>query len=110
LVTEYLTVEKEIPVPRVVEGLADMAPGQDYPVLVSGDPKNFGKPAPRRFLQYILGDQPFDTKASGRHQLADNVASAENPLTARVMVNRIWHHVYGRGLVGTVDNFGILGD
>ena len=47
---------------------------------------------------------------SGRRQLADVVASADNPLTARVMVNRIWHHLFGRGLVRTTDDFGALGD
>ena len=47
---------------------------------------------------------------SGRLELAEAIASSANPLTARVMVNRLWHHAFGRGLVGTVDNFGRLGD
>ena len=47
---------------------------------------------------------------SGRRQLADWLTSAENPLTARVLVNRVWHHLFGRGLVATVDNFGTTGE
>ena len=47
---------------------------------------------------------------SGRRQLAGWLTAAENPLTARVIVNRVWHHLFGRGLVATVDNFGITGE
>lgn len=47
---------------------------------------------------------------SGRRQLAEWLTSAKNPLTARVMVNRVWHHLFGRGLVATVDNFGVTGE
>src|SRR6185503_12304010 len=47
---------------------------------------------------------------SGRRELAEWVASPENPLTARVMANRVWHHLFGRGLVPSVDNFGAMGE
>lgn len=110
LIAEYRSVEAQIPEPRVVEGLADMGPGKDYPVLVSGNAKNPGQPAPRRFLQEVFGKEPMHTEGSGRRELADMVASVDNPLTARVMVNRIWSYVFGRGLVASVDNFGLLGD
>ena len=110
LVAEYRRVESEIPAPRVVEGLADKGPGTDFPVLIGGNAKTFGDPAPRRFLKNILGESPFVTKGSGRRELAELIASPTNPLTARVMVNRIWHHIFGRGIVGTVDNFGVIGD
>ena len=50
------------------------------------------------------------TEQSGRRELAESVASPRNPLTARVMVNRVWHHVFGRGLVATTDNFGRNGE
>ncbi len=53
--------------------------------------------------------QPF-AQGSGRLELARAIASADNPLTARVLVNRVWQHHFGRGLVGTPSNFGLLGD
>ena len=52
---------------------------------------------------------PIGKDESGRRQLADWIADSRNPLTARVFVNRAWHHLFGRGLVETVDNFGVLG-
>jgi hypothetical protein len=110
LLGEYRAVEAEIPAPRVVEGLADKGHGRDFPVLIGGNAKTFGDPAPRRFLKNILGEAPFATAGSGRRELAEIIASLENPLTARVMVNRIWHYIFGRGIVPTVDNFGVIGD
>jgi hypothetical protein len=110
LVAEYRATEHEIPAPRVVEGLADTGQGRDYPVLVAGNSKTFGDPAPRRFLKNILGEAPLATTGSGRRELAEVIASPENPLTARVMVNRVWSYVFGRGIVASVDNFGVLGD
>jgi hypothetical protein len=50
------------------------------------------------------------TEQSGRRELAEAIASPRNPLTARVMVNRVWHYVFGRGLVATTDNFGRYGE
>jgi hypothetical protein len=59
----------------------------------------------------IAGDEPpIFKKGSGRLELANAIADPNNPLTARVMVNRIWQHHFGRGLVGTPDNFGTLGE
>ncbi len=67
-------------------------------------------PIPRRFLSALpLGDVPFKSKGSGRLELANAMLNKENPLTSRVMVNRIWHHLFGRGIVETVDNFGLQG-
>jgi hypothetical protein len=66
-------------------------------------------PAIRR-LPEAFGGPPIDAPNSGRGELARQIVSPDNPLTARVMVNRIWHHLFGRGLVRTVDNFGWLGE
>ncbi|WP_237701162.1 PSD1 and planctomycete cytochrome C domain-containing protein [Maribacter sp. HTCC2170] len=65
---------------------------------------------PRSFLSALpFGDKAFKSSGSGRLELADAIANNKNPLTSRVMVNRIWHHLFGRGLVETVDNFGLQG-
>ena len=80
-------------------------------VHLSGDHKNLGPEVPRRFLQILAGkEQPPILEGSGRLQLADRLVDPRNPLTARVMVNRIWKHHFGQGLVRSVDNFGKQGD
>ena len=79
-------------------------------LLVRGQSKLPGEPAPRRFLEAIAGaKQPDYGPGSGRLQLAQQLTDPANPFTARVAVNRVWHHLFGRGLVATVDNFGVLG-
>jgi hypothetical protein len=80
----------------------------DQAIQVRGDPRNLGAVVPRRFLT-VLGGQPCN-EGSGRRQLAEALASPQNPLPARVLVNRIWQHHFGRGLVGSPDNFGLTGD
>ncbi|MEX0315508.1 MAG: PSD1 and planctomycete cytochrome C domain-containing protein [Allomuricauda sp.] len=65
---------------------------------------------PRRFLSVLpQGDVSFQSEGSGRLELANAMLHHDNPLTARVMVNRIWHHLFGSGIVETVDNFGLQG-
>jgi cytochrome c553 len=94
----------------VAHGLAEANPA-DMKVFLRGNPAKPGPVAPRRFLQVVAGDNapPF-THGSGRLDLADAIASRDNPLTARVIVNRIWLHHFGRGLVATPSNFGKLGE
>jgi hypothetical protein len=76
-----------------------------------GDHKTLGDEAPRRFLEVLTSSTPtLFTQGSGRRELAEQIASDENPLTARVITNRIWQHTFGRGLVGTPSNFGMLGE
>jgi hypothetical protein len=90
--------------------IAEATPA-DMKVFIRGNPANQGEIAPRRFLRILCDDQPEAFRdGSGRLELADAIASADNPLTARVMVNRIWQHHFGRGIVGTPDNFGVLGE
>ncbi|MCI0457607.1 MAG: DUF1549 and DUF1553 domain-containing protein, partial [Gemmataceae bacterium] len=80
-------------------------------VNLRGNPNNLGDEAPRRFLGILAGDTPPPfTQGSGRLELARAIASKDNPLTARVMVNRVWGHLFGRGLVATPSNFGSLGE
>jgi mono/diheme cytochrome c family protein len=80
-------------------------------ILKRGNPNNRGPAVPRRFLAVLSGPErkPF-TEGSGRLELARAIASKENPLTARVMVNRIWLHHFGAGLVRTPSNFGLRGE
>ncbi|MEM7313036.1 MAG: DUF1553 domain-containing protein, partial [Planctomycetota bacterium] len=63
-----------------------------------------------RRLPTAFGFEEIEVAGSGRLQLAQQIASDQNPLTARVLVNRLWHHLFGRGIVATVDNFGWLGE
>ena len=107
LVAEYRRLEQSVPIFRRAPGVLDEA-GPDQPLLVRGDFKNPAAPVPRRYLT-ALGGEPYDDPATTRLRLAEDVSDPRNPLTARVMVNRIWRHLFGRGLVSTVDNFGRLG-
>lgn len=81
------------------------------PIFNRGSHKDLTKPVPRGFLGIIVGeDSIFNSKGSGRAELAKSIVNNQNPLTSRVMVNRIWHHLFGRGIVASVDNFGLQGE
>ena len=86
--------------------------GIDQYVLLKGSAARRGERSPRRFLEAIDGpSQPeWPRHSSGRRELADRILDPSNPLASRVIVNRIWHHLFGRGLVPTTDNFGKLGE
>lgn len=78
-------------------------------IQIRGDRQKFGNEVPRKNLE-IMGDDPLPSGAgSGRLQLADWLTRDDNPLLARVMVNRIWQHHFGRGLVATENDFGTRG-
>jgi len=85
----------------------------DMPIYLRGDYRAPGKVVPRGVLSIIAGKhaQPISerTKQSGRLELAKWIADPQNPLTARVMVNRVWQHHFGEGIVRTPNNFGALG-
>jgi hypothetical protein len=104
----YRSLEQQIPVARRAPGVVEEAP-PPQPLLVRGNHKIPGDLVPQRYLT-ALGSQPYADRATARLRLAEEIASPNNPLTARVMVNRIWQSVFRRGLVRTVDNFGKLGD
>lgn len=77
-------------------------------VRIRGQADARGDEVPRQFLAVLAGDQrkPF-TQGTGRRELADALAAKENPLTARVWVNRVWAHLFGRGIVATTSDFGL---
>ena len=85
---------------------------RDVKIYMAGDPRKKGETAQRGFPAiFTSGErQAFETAGSGRRELADAVASTKNPLTARVMVNRVWAGHFGTGLVRTLSNFGQLGE
>lgn len=90
--------------------LAD-AGSKDMHIALRGNLRKPGEIAPRRFVRILSEDEPKRfTKGSGRLELADAIVHPENPLTARVMVNRIWLHHFGKALVRTPSNFGKLGE
>ncbi|MBI3864541.1 MAG: DUF1553 domain-containing protein [Planctomycetia bacterium] len=83
---------------------------EDDRVHVRGSPHKFGDVVPRRLTEAIAGpDQPVSAKGSGRLELARRMVDPANPVLARVIVNRIWKHHFGEGLVATPDDFGNMG-
>ena len=85
---------------------------QNSPLYERGNHANPKERVPRGTLTLFekhLGFEEIAKRESGRLQLANWLAAPENPATARVLVNRVWHHLFGAGLVETVDNFGLLG-
>ncbi len=87
--------------------LLDKAKPKDSPVLIRGEATNRGPIVPRQFLSMFAGEgiKPFQ-KGSGRLELAEAIASRDNPLTARVIVNRLWQWHFGQGIVRSVSDFG----
>ncbi len=77
-------------------------------IHIRGDIKRRGKSVPRQFLKILAGDkrQPFQ-QGAGRLELADAIIDKQNPLTSRVLVNRVWHYHFGKGLVTTPSDFGL---
>ena len=107
-VTAYERLEAEISEPMRVPGL-DETVGQNQRLMERGDHRKLGEEVPRRFLEAIDSTR-YRSKLSGRRQLAEDVLRDDNPLSRRVIVNRIWHHMFGRGIVATPDNLGKLGE
>lgn len=81
----------------------------DTRIQLRGDPERLGDPVPRRWLELFGAERVSDGEGSGRRQLAGWLTDPANPLTARVMVNRIWQQHFGKGLVQTPNDFGTRG-
>ncbi|MBL8852085.1 MAG: DUF1553 domain-containing protein, partial [Planctomycetaceae bacterium] len=88
-------------------------PGEsrDIAIFKRGNPTNLGDIVPRRFLEVLSrSDAPPFTQGSGRRELAESILGDAQPLAARVMVNRVWRHHFGQGIVRTPSDFGIQGE
>ncbi len=95
-----------------VHGVRDAEKIADTQVRIRGEAERLGPVVPRGFLSSFVvpGAPAVNPGQSGRLELAQWLTSPANPLTPRVIANRTWQHLFGSGLVSTVDNFGITGD
>ncbi len=108
---ELKKLTKSGPVRPMAMSVQDDDKPADVQIRIRGVEKQRGDSVPRGFLQVALAAPPqLPANESGRRQLADWIASSQNPLTARVYVNRVWTWLFGAGLVRTVDNFGTTGE
>ena len=107
---EFRSIEAAIPDPILALAIAD-GTGENEAILIRGNHRNPGAIVSRRFLE-VLGGAGRETVAegSGRLELAGYMVDPRaNPLLPRVLVNRLWQHHFGEGLVRTVDDFGVMG-
>ena len=110
--TELKAAEKNGPKPPAAMAAREASEIDDCEVLVRGELAHPGPKVPRGFLQVVAsGTSRVERKdQSGRLELASWIATTDNPLTSRVIVNRVWQHMLGEGIVRSVDNFGHLGE
>ncbi len=109
--TDFEDAKKTAPPMYAVAHSYAEANAADMKVFVRGNPARTREIAPRRFLRVLAGeDRTHYTNGSGRRELANAMTRPDNPLTARVLVNRIWQHHFGRGIVATPSNFGAQGE
>lgn len=108
LIARYREINNQIPQPVYARSLTEGVP-QHEPVYIRGNHKNLSKePNPRRFLD-ALGGELLPENSSGRLEFAEHMVDESNPLISRTMVNRLWHHIFGRGIVSSLDDLGELG-
>ncbi len=98
--------------PKNALAVRDVDRPDDSPIYKRGDFQNLGDVVPRGFLSVVpvSTNYAIPRNSSGRLQLAKWLTDPDNPLTSRVLVNRVWHHLFGKGLVRTVDYFGVHGE
>ena len=108
---ELAGLKKALPPPYpYLQTILDNEKWNEQRVWVRGSRDNPGDTAPPHFLQILSKGEPKKFEGKARLDLANAIADRENPLTARVMVNRVWQHHFGQGLVRTPSNFGLQGD
>jgi cytochrome c553 len=95
---------------RLALAMIDISPVNEH-VFIRGSHQSPGEVVPRRFLEALAGTKGIESTGSGRLELAHQMIDPKlNPFIARVIVNRVWHHLFGRGIVASTDNFGQLGE
>jgi len=96
----------------IAAGVRDAKVVADTEIRIRGEAEKLGPIVPRGFLSIVQfsGQPVVNSEQSGRMELARWLTSEKNPLTTRVIVNRVWQHLFGTGIVRTVDNFGVTGD
>lgn len=110
-IDEYKRIENQIPKPHWAPGVYEDRLPVNQAWLNRGDHKTPGKEVERGYLVALKEViDPIPQDASGRLQLARSITNPNNPLTARVYVNRVWNWLFGEGLVRSVDNFGRMGE
>ncbi len=109
-VQRYRELERKLAEPETVNGMVDIDSALDYRLNIRGDYDQLGSPVPHGVPELLADICGVHQENRNRLELAELVASAKNPLTARVYVNRVWHWMFGAGLVTTTDDFGHLGD
>jgi len=109
---EQMLREYEEQMPAYAMAVRDQESPEDIALRIRGVASSPGDIIPRGFLQVAAFDEQPEVEAdqSGRLELAKWITSSENPLTARVFVNRVWRHLFGEGLVRSMDNFGTTGE
>jgi hypothetical protein len=115
---EYKKVLKEVETwsttgpgaPARAMALVDAEAPYDPRIFLRGNPQRLGETVPRQFLACLDRDRKPFQRGSGRLELAEHIAHDDNPLTARVIVNRLWMHHFGEGLVSTPGDFGLRGE
>ncbi|MBI1914771.1 MAG: PSD1 domain-containing protein [Planctomycetes bacterium] len=112
LQTELAALTDQAASGRSALGVRDARTIGDTALRIRGEAEKLGPIVPRGFLSVLsVADVPkINPHQSGRLELARWLTSTQNPLTPRVMVNRVWHHLFGAGLVRSVDNFGVTGE
>jgi len=107
---EYNRLTASLPLSRRAMAMCDGTPENER-VFIRGNHKSLGTEVPRRFLEAVAGREPIagSDRTSGRLSLAQSIVKPDNPFVARVMVNRIWQHHFGRGIVASPDDFGVQG-
>ena len=109
--TELAGLKKALPPPYpYLQTIEDNSKYNEQHIWVRGSRDNPGDVAPPHFLQILSKGEPKKFEGKARLGLAEAIANGDNPLTARVMVNRVWQHHFGQGLVRTPSNFGLQGD